>query len=84
MSAVAVSQLVGLKPLLTPEDAAPFHGLSPRTLRDKALAGEIQHTRAGKKIMFSEEDIKANQAAMRRPAMKPAVLAMHRRARRAA
>lgn len=50
-----------MSPLLTPEEAAPLIGLAARTLKNRAKARTIRHTRpAGTNIIrFSEEDIEA-------------------------
>lgn len=49
----------GCPHLHTPEQTSPLIGgaLTPRTLRDKAGRGEIEHTRIGRKILFSHANI---------------------------
>lgn len=45
--------------LHTPEETSPLIGnaWTARTLRDKAGRGEIEHTRIGRKILFSHPNI---------------------------
>ncbi|ROO82529.1 DNA-binding XRE family transcriptional regulator [Actinocorallia herbida] len=70
--------------LYTPEETAERLGnaWSPTTLRRKAGAQEISHTKLGKEIRFSDRDIAEIIQAFRRPALTHAQRAHRRRSRK--
>jgi excisionase family DNA binding protein len=70
-----------LTPLKTAEEAAPYIGLTAKTLLQKAKQREIQHTRplGGKLIRFSDDDIAAIRAASVVLPEKPALTVVGRK-----
>lgn len=70
-----------MSPLMTPEEAAPLVGLAAQTLKNRAKARTIQHTRpAGTNVIkFSVADIEAILAASVVKPTKPTLRVSSRR-----
>lgn len=58
--------------LLDVNDAAARLGVGAVWLKKAVTRGEVQHTRVGRLVKFSEDDITAFLTAHRRPAATPA------------
>lgn len=70
--------------LQTPEQVGEMLGISANWLRTNARKGRIQHTRLGRRLMFSAEDVAAVLAGHRRTPDEPSAMPTPRGRRRSA